>query len=243
MKTVYVHHAESTAVQMMVVYLLQRGLQVTASFATSEQAEQFHSDLSVQEQNNCRTLVAPNLEMKEIEFALSAAAEHMQGLGFYIHGSSWVDEQSELQSDPAAFALTSHRQLSELFLYTRAAGNIMARKQSGQMIVPILADMLHYSGFPSSPVYNQGAMAYVRSFAKEMTPFRVSVNTLTFGYYRAENHRGAGRSRRKIYDLFTLKPSVPELEELVQGLGLLLDYGQGMSGQNITWGYGIPSVL
>lgn len=243
MKTAYVHHAESTAMQMMVVYLLHRGLQITASFATSEQAEQFHSDLSVHDQKNCRTIVAPDLGMKRIESVLSASAEHMQGLDFYIHGSSWVDELSELQSDPAAFALTSHRQLSELFLYTRAAGHFMARKQSGQMIVPLLADMMHYSGFPSSPVYNQGAQAYVKSFAKEMTPFRVSVNTLTFGYYRMENHINAGRSRRKIYDMFTLKPSVPELEELVQGLGLLLDYGQGMSGQNITWGYGIPSVL
>lgn len=243
MKTVYVHHAESAAVQLMVVYLLQRGMRVTADFATSEQAEQFYSALSEEDRKNCRTLAAADSQMKEIETALSAAAEEMQGLDFYIHGSSWTDEQSELQSDPAAFALNSGRRLSELFAYTRAAGNIMARKQSGQIIVPMLADLLHYSGFPSSPVYNQGALAYVKSFAKEMTPFRVSVNAWTLGYYRTESDIGAGRSRRKIYDMYTLKPSVPELEQHVQGLGLLLDYGQGMSGQNIMWGYGISSVL
>ncbi|WP_339304052.1 SDR family oxidoreductase [Paenibacillus sp. FSL R5-0519] len=243
MKTAYVHHAESIAVQVMAVHLLQRGLQVTASFATVKQAEKFHSELSVHDQNNCQIIVAPDIQLKDVESLLSASAEHMQGLDFYIHGSSWTDEQVELEGDPLAFALTSQRQLSELFLYTRAAGNIMARKQKGQMVIPMLADMLHYSGFPSSPVYNQGALAYAKSFAKEMTPFRVAVNTLTWGFYCAENHMNAGRNRRKIYDMYTLKPAVPELEELIQGLGLLLDYGQGMSGQNITWGYGIPSVL
>ncbi|WP_099518970.1 SDR family oxidoreductase [Paenibacillus sp. BIHB 4019] len=243
MKTAFLHHAESASGTAIALYLLQRGIRVAASFQTPEQAERFTAELTPPLQEQCQTIVAPDVQMKAVESAIAGIAEQMQGLDLYIHGHDWVDELEALLHDPAEFALKSYSLLSELFLYSRAAGSVMARKQRGQIIVPMLADSLHYDGFPSSPVYNQGALAFVKSFAKELAPFRVTVNALTFGYFRKEKQAAAGRSNRKPFDIYALKPPVPELEELAHGLGLLLDYGHGMSGQNTTWGYGVQSVL
>ncbi|WP_434748725.1 SDR family oxidoreductase [Paenibacillus amylolyticus] len=243
MKTAFVHHAESASGAAIMRYLLQRDMRVTASFQTAEPAEQVRADLPQSLQERLHTAVAPDIQMKAIDTLMMEQAEQMQGLDFYIHSNHWVDEREELQHKPAEFALQSYSLLNELFMYSRAAGSVMARKQRGQIIVPMLSDTLHYDGFPSSSVYNQGALAFVKSFAKELSPFRVSVNALTFGYFRMERKAGAGRSNRKAFDIYALKPPVPEMEELAQGLGLLLDYGHGMSGQNTTWGYGIQSIL
>ncbi|WP_341279227.1 hypothetical protein [Paenibacillus sp. FSL H8-0537] len=243
MKSAFLHHAESASGTAMALYLLQRGIRVMASFQLAEQAEQFRVDVPPQWQEQIQTIVAPDVQMKAVESVIAGMAEQMEGFDLYIHGHDWVDELEALQHDPGEFALRSYSLLSELFVYSRAAGSVMARKQRGQIIVPMLADSLHYDGFPSSPVYNQGALAFVKSFAKELSPFRVSVNALTFGYFRLEKKVAVGRNNRKPFDIYALKPPVPELEELAHGLGLLLDYGHGMSGQNTTWGYGIQSVL
>ncbi|WP_338552756.1 SDR family NAD(P)-dependent oxidoreductase [Paenibacillus sp. KS-LC4] len=243
MKTAFLHHAESASGTAMALYMLQRGIRVTASFQMPEQAEQFRATVPPQRQQQIQTIVAPDVQMNAVEFVIAGIAEQMGGLDLYIHGHDWVDELEAFQHNPAEFALKSYSLLSELFLYSRAAGSVMARKQRGQIIVPMLADSLHADGFPSSPVYNQGALAFVKSLAKELSPFRVSVNALTFGYFRLEKKAVAGRNNRKPFDIYALKPPVPELEELAHGLGLLLDYGHGMSGQNTTWGYGIQSVL
>ncbi|WP_181150868.1 SDR family NAD(P)-dependent oxidoreductase [Paenibacillus sp. PCH8] len=243
MKNVLLHHAESASGTAIALYLLQRDMRVTASFQMASQADAFRDNLPPQWQDQVHTIVAPVIEMKAIESLVAEHAAQMQGLDLYIHGNHWVDELEELRHNPADFALQSYGLLHELFMYSRAAGAVMARKQRGQIIVPMLADSLYYNGFPSSPVYNQGALAFVKSFAKELSPFRVSVNAMTFGYFQRENNVSTGRNQRKAFDIYALKPPVPALEELVEGLGLLIDYGHGMSGQNTTWGYGIQSVL
>lgn len=242
-RTAFLHHAESRSRMAIGRYLLERGITLTAQFPTPEQAEYCIAELPVEWRERCIPVIGQAVGMEAVEAQLSAAAEAMQGLDLYVHGSEWIDEAEMLDSDPAQFAVQLEARLRKLFLYSRAAGGIMARKRQGQIIVPMLSDTLHYAGFPSSPVYNQGAAAFVKSLAKELTPFRVSVNAFIFGYYREPDAAESVRGNRKRFDIYALKPQVPELAEAAKGLGLLLDYGSGMSGQTVNWGYGMQSVL
>lgn len=242
-RTAFLLHADSQSGMAIGSYLLQRGITLTAQFSTPEQAASYLAELPIEWRERCMPVIGQAGTMEEIDSQVNAAAAEMQGLDLYIHGNEWLDEGVMLDSNPAQFSLQLDERLRELFLYSRAAGSVMARKRQGQIIVPMLSDTLHYAGFPSSPVYNQGAIAFVKSLAKELAPFRVGVNAFQFGYYRASGTSGSARDNRKLFDMYALKPPVPELMEAAKGLGILLDYGSGMSGQTVNWGYGIPSIL
>lgn len=243
MTTAFVHHAETAPAQAMALYLLGQGMRVTVSFTAEEQSAEFASALDPMQRDRCHIVLAPSCQMKAIELLLAEAATTMQGLELYVHANEWRDEKELLLDDPGQFIAESRHRLRELFLYCRAAGSVMARQRKGQIIVPMLSDALGYNGYPSAPVYNEGALAFVKSLAKELSPFRVSVNGLTFGYYRGDEPTGAAREGRRRFDLYALKPPVPSLPELAKGVGALVDYGYGMSGHNMTWGFGIPSTL
>ncbi|MBW7474039.1 SDR family oxidoreductase [Paenibacillus oenotherae] len=242
-RTAFLRHAKSRSGVAIGHYLLQRGVTLAAQFSSREEAAAYMAELPDEWRDRCKPVIGQFAAMEEIEAQVNAAAAELQGLDLYIHGSEWLDEEELLSSNPAQFAVQLDGRLRELFLYSRAAGSVMARKRQGQIIVPMLSDALHAAGFPSSPVYNQGAVAFVKSLAKELAPFRVSVNAFTFGYYRDPDSMESAGGNRKRFDIFVLKPPVPELAEAAKGLGILLDYGSGMSGQNINWGYGIPAIL
>ncbi|WP_236338983.1 SDR family NAD(P)-dependent oxidoreductase [Paenibacillus plantiphilus] len=242
-RTAFLLHADSHSGLAIGNYLLQRGMTLTAQFSTPEQAQSYIAELPVDWRDRCMPMIGQAGTMEEIDSQVNAASAEMQGLDLYIHGNEWVDEGVMLDNNPAQFAVQLDKRLRELFLYSRAAGNVMARKRQGQIIIPMLSDTLHNAGFPASPVYNQGAIAFVKSLAKEVAPFRVGVNAFQFGYYRAPGTVGSARDNRKLFDMYALKPPIPDLMEAAKGLGLLLDYGSGMSGQTVNWGYGIPSIL
>lgn len=205
----YLYAADCLPGKMIASYLLKRGLILTDG---SQEAT-----------------------VEDLERAVTA----MGGLDLYIHAGQWEDELAELQGQPESFVHHVEERLRHLFVFCQAAARIMAKQKRGQIIIPLLADGLHSAGFPSSPVYNQGAISFAKSLAKELSPFGISVNVLEFGYFQDDSSRRKGRKR---FDVFALKPPAPSLAEAVEGLGILLDYGKGMSGQVIQWGYGTPST-
>ena len=227
--------------KMIAAYLLKRGLTVTASFADVPHLEAFVASLPKEWKERFRPAppLSEDMGKAEVEAHLEAAVSALGGLDLYIHAEPWADEQTLQDEEPETFVHQVNRRLRQLFYYCQAAGRMMAKKKRGQIIIPLLADTLHWAGYPSSPVYNQGAISFVKSLAKELSPFGISVNVFEFGYYQ-EDATPLGRADRKRFELFALKAPVPRLAEAVEGLGLLLDYGGGMSGQVIQWGYGIP---
>lgn len=244
-RTAYLYGAESLLGQEIGLYLLKRGLTLAAQFSTPKQTERFLADLPDEWRERCiPTLFLPGESgMEAIDRQLESVASEMKGLDLYIHAAGWQDEMTLLGSEPEDFAHHMVERLRDLFFSCRAAGRVMVRKKKGQMIIPLLSDALYYADFPSSPVYNQGAIAFVKSLAKELSPFGISMNAFEFGFYRDVEAGPLTRETRKRFDLYALKPPVPHLADAVQGLGMLLDYGQGMSGQTVQWGYGIPQTM
>ncbi|RXZ82291.1 SDR family NAD(P)-dependent oxidoreductase [Paenibacillaceae bacterium] len=223
-------------------YLLDRGMTVSIRFTTADQSEQYSDSLPAHWRERCVPIIGEAETLEQAELQVASAAAAMDGLDVYIHGSEWADESELLDNDLVPFAQHLNQRLHELFMFSRASASVMARKRQGQIIVPMLSDALHYAGFPSSPVYNQGALSFVKSLAKELAPFRVAVNAFTFGYCQLQSTAASSRPSRGRFDIYALKPPIPDVEEMTKGLGMLLDYGSGMSGQNINWGYGLPSV-
>jgi len=222
--------------------LLERGMTVAVQLGDPAQADRLLAELPEELGRSCMPVIAADHpdSIDNIGEIVERASESLQGLDVYIHAASWEDEASLMNKDPEGFGMHIERRLRKLFLYCRAAGQIMVRLRKGQMIIPLLSDVLHASGFPSSPVYNQAAIAFVRSLAKELSPFSVTVNALEFGYCR-DSDSPSSRQWRKQFDIFALRPHVPEFREAAQGIGLLLDYGHAMSGQTVRLGIGIPS--
>lgn len=240
-KSVYVYGADSEPGRMIVRYLLKRGETVTVQVSSLERAAAMVDDLP--EPFGARfhpaVVAVESATGTGIDQQLKTTHEK-RGLDVYIHVAAWHDEASLLEEDSEQFANHIKRCLGELFWSCRSAGQLMARLKKGQIMIPLLSDVLHYDGFPASPVYNQAAIAFMKSLAKELTPFRISVNALEFGYYRRKENPGGSASERRRFDLYALKPPIPDLEEIMHGIGMLLDYGTGLTGQTISWGYGLP---
>lgn len=243
--------------EAITTYLLQRGLRVAARFPDAGRAEQFRSALpeylhsqllSLLPEPNWRPegttdgeLMAANLE--QANQAAAAAAEALGGLELYVHGPRWLDEHAILEQAPDDLAAIVEQRLKSLFVHTRAAAALMVRKRTGRIVVPLLADGLYYNGYCSSPIYNQGAISYIRSFAKELSPLRVTAHTLMIGYHQGGDAARQAADGRRPYEIYALKPAVPALHQAVAGLGLLLDYGDGLSGHSIDWGNGMEASI
>jgi NAD(P)-dependent dehydrogenase (short-subunit alcohol dehydrogenase family) len=243
-QSAYLYGINSLPGRMIAVYLLKRGMTLAAQFADSDQYEAFISTLPGEWQKRCIPFpfLPKDTEKEKVEKHLETVAAAMNGFNLYIHAGKWEDELATLERQPEAFVEYADQRLRNLFFYCQAVGRIMARQKRGQIIIPLLSDALHSVGFPSSPVYNQGAISFVKSLAKELSPYGISVNVFEFGYYLDESSSPSSRKDRQRFELFALKPPVPRLAEAMEGLGLLLDYGIGMSGQIIQWGYGTPST-
>jgi len=242
LKSAYLYAEDVALASGLCRPLLKRGMTVAVQLGDPAQADRLLAELPEELGKSCMPVIASDRpdSIDTISEIVGRAAESLQGLDVYIHAVGWEDEASLLKKDPAGFGMHIERRLRQLFLYCRSAGQIMTRLRKGQMIIPLLSDVLHASGFPSSPVYNQAAIAFVRSLAKELSPFGVTVNALEFGYCR-DSDSPSSRQWRRQFDIFALRPHVPEFQEAAQGIGLLLDYGHGMSGQTVHLGIGIPS--
>jgi NAD(P)-dependent dehydrogenase (short-subunit alcohol dehydrogenase family) len=224
-------------------HLLERGYRLTAQFTTSDEADQFLSGLPAEQLSLCTPVIVNPGGLADIQQMVTNAAQSMGELGVFIQGNDWLDETQLMENDPVSFAEVMEQRFRQLFLYSRAGGNVMARKKRGQLIFPLLTDTLYYENYPSSPVYNHGVLALVKSLAKEMSPFRISVNALTFGYYRNDQATPEQwQADRKKLEIYALKPSIPDVESLVKGIDMLLDYGHGLSGQNLHWGFGVDTI-
>lgn len=252
----YISDAGNETGEAIAVYLLQRGLRVAAQFPDAGRAEQFQAAIPEYWQGQLLPLfpeqpgepgsdeagvLAPELE--QAQRAAAAAAEALGGLELYIHGPSWLDEHAMLEQAPEDLAANVEQRLKSLFVHTRAAAALMGRKRAGRIVVPLLADSLYYSGYGSSPIYNQGAISYIRSLAKELSPLRVTAHTLMIGYHQGSEAARQAAGARRPYEIYALKPAVPALQQAVAGLGLLLDYGDGLSGHSIDWGNGMEASI
>ena len=84
----------------------------------------------------------------------------------------------------------------------------------------------------------------MKCMARELAPFEIEVNAITFGYYDRQGDREAKKKLRKQLEIYALKPPVPKLEQLVASVESLLQRTEYMiSGQNVQIGAGMDTSI
>lgn len=246
-QTAFITNGDQPFNQMIARHLLAatKGL-VTLQFAEREAAEVYTGTLTEESRERCMIVLSSSDDPREVQQTIDQSVERMGRLHLFIHGHEWEDEEEQLATDPDEFGESIARRFRTMFLYSRSAGAYMARKKEGSILFPLLCDTLYYSGYPSSPVTNHGKISFMKSLAKELAPFRVRVNAITFGYYANREDETVWKDQKKMLDIYALKPYVSDLEEMIPSLDLLLQTHQSkvmISGQNLHIGAGVDTIL
>ncbi|QHT61952.1 SDR family oxidoreductase [Paenibacillus lycopersici] len=226
--------------------LLERGCTVAVACREGEEADAIVNGLS-----DCgnRERLVPLFPAAEDEAAIKAtvdeAVRRMGGMDYAIHGVDHWDEEEAYDGDAAAFGLRAAASLRSRFLYSRAAAAHMARHKHGHIVFQLIADRFYYAGCASNPVTNSGTITLMRTLAKEMSPFRVGVNAVTFGCYAMPEGQADRKRLKQQLEIHALKPYLPQPDELADAslTWLLHASGQLVSGQNIHFGAGIDTDL
>ncbi|MCC3372470.1 SDR family oxidoreductase [Cohnella sp. REN36] len=226
--------------------LLARGCSVAAVLPGLAEADECAERLPEGSRDRFFPICGVREDEAGIREAVDQAASRMGGLHHLILGAETADEASSYASDPAAFGLGTTAALRSRFLYSRAAAAHMARNKTGHVLFLLLSDSLYFAGYPSSPVLNHGTIAMMKTLAKELSPFRVALNAMTYGYYAPSESAAAdlGALRRRL-EIHALKPYLPQPREMAEASveWLLRAPAHLVSGQNIQIGAGMDTAL
>lgn len=183
-------------------------------------------------------------DTQAVRFIIEQSVQKMGGLHVLIHGNEWVNEEMAYENNAESLGYDTTSHFQKLFIWNHHISNYMAKQRAGQIIFPLLNDTLYYLGYPSSPILNHGKIAMMKSLARELAPFEVRANAMTFGYYDPMNEREAKRKLKKKLEIYALKPPLPKLEQMMSALQLLLQPTEHMiSGQNLHIGAGMGTSI
>ncbi|MBB6673757.1 SDR family oxidoreductase [Cohnella nanjingensis] len=225
--------------------LLARGCSVAMVVPGQAEADEYAGRLPERSRERFFPICGVPDDEAGIREAVDQAALRMGGLHDLIHGVEVADEAQAYASDPGAFGFGTTAALRSRFLYSRAAAAHMARNKAGHMLFLLLSDSLYYAGYPSSPVMNHGTIAMMKTLAKELSPFRVAVNALTYGYYALPEDPAGLQTLKRRLEIHTLKPYLPLPQEMAEASveWLLRAPAHLISGQNIQIGAGMDPAL
>jgi NAD(P)-dependent dehydrogenase (short-subunit alcohol dehydrogenase family) len=225
--------------------LLEQGCSVAMVFTELGEADEYTDRLPERSRERFFPLYGVSADEAGIRDAVDRAALQMDGLHVLIHGVEASDEERAYDENPALFGLKTTAAFRSRFLYSRAAAAHMARKKTGHILFLLLSDSLYYAGYPSSPIMNYGTIAMMKTLAKELSPFRVAVNAVTYGYYAVPEETLDKKALKQQLEIHTLKPYIPQPQEMVAAsLALLLRTPEHLvSGQNIHIGAGMDTVV
>jgi NAD(P)-dependent dehydrogenase (short-subunit alcohol dehydrogenase family) len=225
--------------------LLEQGYAVAMVFTALEEAAEYTERLPERNRERFFPVYGVSVNEAGIREAVDQAAQRMGGLHYLIHGVEAWDEEEAYDLNPVEYGLRTTAALRSRFLYSRVAAAHMARNKAGHILFLLISDSLYYAGYPSSPVMNYGTIAMMKTLAKELSPFRVAVNAVTYGYYAVPDDQADKKALKQQLEIHTLKPYLPQPQEIVAAsLDWLLHTTEHLvSGQNIQIGAGMDTVI
>ncbi len=233
-KSILLTYADHKYNRQIASYLLSAGHRLMLFFDRQHEAEAWRQQLPAEQKRRCFFLVREGFPEQNVVEIFEQAIQKMNGLDVLMHGYEDLNEASLLKQEPAIFASKTVQQFQQLFLLNREAVRFMIRQKAGDIIFILVNDALFYAGYSSSPVLNHGKVALMKSMAKELTPFRVNVNAITFGYYDPGFERAEKKEKRKKLEMFALKPPLLTWKEMIPALDMLLEPAvKHWTGQNL----------
>lgn len=215
-------------------YLLKEGHVVALLSKESRIVNDFVKGLNPEYKHNCFVERLDHYTEDNIIEAVDSAADKLKGLDILINGlPGGTDEAVMLESFPETFGRDIVSGFNEMFLLNREIVRRMIREKAGNIMFLLIDDILDFADYPVSPVHNHGSLAMMKSMAKELTPFNIRVNSLTFGIYNRDFSPSEKREMRKKLEFCALKPPIPMWEDLLPALdALIYPSFEYMTGQN-----------
>lgn len=220
-------------------YLLEKGHHLALITDDLRIINNFYNELTAEQKSRCSVTCLDSYAEIRVSEAIDSIIDMMQGLDVFINGLPEVNETALLELSPDSLGKDISSDFSKVFLLNREIVRYMVRQKCGSVIFLMIDDLLHYADYPVSPVRNQGRLSFMKSMAKELTPFNIKVNSLTFGIYDRGFTPAEKRTMQKKLEFCALKPPVPKWQDLLPGLdALIYPSFQYMTGQNYTAGIG-----
>lgn len=242
-RVAWITNADEPINQMMASHLLQKEYAVHLHFRKRGAAERFADKLSAAELAACSFQVFSELTRNQIAAELQKATEKSR-LDCFIFGIESFDETDGYDRSPQQYTQVISDYFNELFLWSSQVSIQFAKQRGGHILFPLINDTLYYEGYPSSPALNHGKLSMMKTMAKELAPFDVSVNAMTFGYYDRGLDGAAKRKLQKQLEIYALKPRLEKLEAMIPKLDILLEQDVCLlSGQNIHIGAGMDTAM
>jgi len=229
--------------QQLSTYLLEKGFVVTLLFQDRSVAESYQSTLEEAWRTRFQWMAGVEL-VQEAEEVVGQTVAGMGGLDVLINGDEGMDEMILFEQNPMELGERIADRFRIMFRLNQAVAAHMIKRKSGRILFPIVYDALSYAGYPASPILNQGKISLMKCLSRELSAFKITVNSVTFGYYRDGFPTDVIRNRRKMLQIYGLKVPVPSFREMFAVMEMLIRSPAGLiGGQNLHVGVGIETVL
>ncbi|WP_171046235.1 SDR family NAD(P)-dependent oxidoreductase [Lentibacillus cibarius] len=243
-KRVMITEGDKPFNQLIVSYLLEQGHQVMTCFENKDVSDQYFSSIHSEWQERYHPMIIPDTNEKSLSQIQKAIEDRMDGLDILIHGNEMVNEEQWLENNDLAFGDCISSQFEQIYLFNKMAAELMIRAKSGEIIFPLIYDPLYYADYASSPVLNQGKISMMKCLSRELSAFKINVNVMTFGYHEKESDRLQKRKTKKMVEIFSLKPALLHLKEMIPALDILINPPvKNIGGENFHIGTGIETSL
>ncbi|KUO73818.1 MAG: hypothetical protein APF77_17195 [Clostridia bacterium BRH_c25] len=204
-------------------YLLKEGHLLALLSKESQIVNDFIEGLDPEHRHNCFVQCLDHYRSDNMIEAVDSAADKLKGLDILINGLPGVaNEAVLLESLPETFGRDIVSGFNEVFLLNREIVRRMIREKAGNIMFLLIDDVLDFADYPASPVHNHGILAMMKSMAKELTPFNIRVNSLTFGIHNRDFSPSEKREMRRKLEFCALKPPIPIWEDLLPALDALI---------------------
>lgn len=216
-------------------YLLQSGHILALLTNKSQIVNDFIDGLDPEYKHNCFIKCLETYTEESIAEAIDSITDKMVGLDIFINGMPGVNEASLLELSPETFGSKITADFDKVFLLNREIVRYMVRGKAGNIIFLLIDDILDFADYPVSPVHNHGRIAMMKGMAKELTPFNIRVNSLTFGIHNLGFNPAEKKEMRRKLEFCALKPPIPIWEDLLPALdALIYPSFRYMTGQNYS---------
>ncbi|BAB05562.1 SDR family NAD(P)-dependent oxidoreductase [Halalkalibacterium halodurans] len=235
---ILVSNGEEHVNQTIASFFHQRGDRPILLFTEKEKHLEYVAGHPEQEAVLCTTYEEETLA------AMVKEAFEEEAIDVLVHGNEMVNEAELLERDPSSLNEVVQKALYHLFLLNKVVVRDMVKRKQGKIIFPLFYDPLYYAGYASSPILNQAKLSLMKCMSRELGAFKINVNSITFGYYNDQFTREEKKATKSQVEIFCLKPKLPEIEEYVHSIGLLVDPSASLiGGENLHVGAGIETGI
>lgn len=229
--------------QQLSTYLLEKGFVVTLLFQDRGVAESYQSTLEEAWRARFQWMAGVEIE-QDAEKVIEQIVAGMGGLDVLINGDEGMDEMTLFERNPIELGEWIADRFRVLFRLNQAVVVQLIKSKSGRILFPMVYDALSYAGYPTSPILNQGKISLMKCLSRELSAFKITVNSVTFGYYRDGYPTNVIRNRRKMLQIYGLKVPLPSFREMFAIMEMMIRSPAGLiGGQNLHVGVGIETVL